>query len=310
MLARASGFVVLVTLLLAVTAVTGVSAPSGIYRGFYWDTGRPPRDALLVSLSGDAEQLVSDWVESTSRHWKERGEYPGLPARTLVLESIASMIVYGGSMGDEIGICSFSGSARGFFWSQPFVDLLRAYEAGQIELSSEQLSSIAIHEPAGLLAVQCVPKSWVLHVYLASRILPPDLNACQIVVEGKQYVLVRTARDRSDLVEYRDCRFAVTDTTVASLGPVEDDLGLLLLHAKGYAPYVYDTRLEFGLAGDESLDGGDALRLELRDGAVLFLAISLSEGCATVRKTGGDSTSLVGRDRDFTPVQITWSTDE
>jgi hypothetical protein len=102
-----------------------------IYKGFFWNNPLEEVLALKPLCRVEGQQLEA-LEEALVIHMKQSsgaGSVQGIPDRTLLLPDHGVRIVYGGSMGREIGIHSLDGSSRrGFFHSDEFLELLRRAE--------------------------------------------------------------------------------------------------------------------------------------------------------------------------------------
>jgi len=103
-----------------------------VIEGFFWEL--PLKEVLsshqpLVVLEGDRLERVRLLLQKHLPNLSSHGWYPGIPDRTLLLESDGVRLVYGGSMGDEVGVRSIDGKRTvGFFRSKRFVSLLSEAE--------------------------------------------------------------------------------------------------------------------------------------------------------------------------------------
>jgi hypothetical protein len=302
---RSTALVVALVVLGAGLSSAGVE--SGVYRGFFWRAWNPPADSLAVSISESEESNIVQSLDSHSASWSERNEYPGMADRTLVLSSRDMKLVYGGSMGDEVGVFSLTGELIGFFWSDSFVSLLQRFELGSAGLTEEELSSVGVHDPKGFLAVQYLPVRWILLAYIACHVLPASAGACEIAEGEERFTLTRDTEASPQTVEYHDCRMAVTDSTVVSLGPVDESFSFLLMSsARGFAPHVYDIRREFGLAGDGRFEDIERLVLKSPEGRQLVLGITGEDGRFAVTHLEGDATEFFGGGASEFEAAVTW----
>jgi hypothetical protein len=104
-----------------------------IYKGFFWNC--PIQEVLgqkpLCKIKGRQLDALETALSFHMEQEREASEFPipGIPDRTLLLPSRALRIVYGGSMGPEIGLHSLDGEERrGGFHSYEFLNLLREIE--------------------------------------------------------------------------------------------------------------------------------------------------------------------------------------
>ena len=102
-----------------------------IYRGFFWNNPLEEVIALkpLCRVEGRRLEALEEALVLQMKRSSGVGCVPGIPDRTLLLPSLGVRIVYGGSMGPEIGLHALDGSARrGFFHSDEFLNLLKGIE--------------------------------------------------------------------------------------------------------------------------------------------------------------------------------------
>ena len=102
-----------------------------IYKGFFWNC--PLQEVLaqkpLCKVEGRQLEALETALSLHMEQMSGAGWIPGIPDRTLLLPSRGLRIVYGGSMGPEIGLHSLDGEKRrGFFLSEEFLRLLRGIE--------------------------------------------------------------------------------------------------------------------------------------------------------------------------------------
>lgn len=110
---------------------THENSSGSIYSGFFWEeplafvlSHRP-----VVILRDQQYQEVQRIVHACLTRLSANGWYPGIPDRTLVLPVDSLRLVYGGSMGDEVGFRSIDGTITlGFVLSQQLVSLLKGAE--------------------------------------------------------------------------------------------------------------------------------------------------------------------------------------
>ena len=107
--------------------------PSGaIYAGFFWDEPLvevSSKSRVLGDLKDGRLERVRELLQNELPGLSPHGWYPGIPDRTLLLPADGLRLVYGGSMGDEIGVRTIDGrTTRGFFRSEALVSILRRAE--------------------------------------------------------------------------------------------------------------------------------------------------------------------------------------
>ena len=104
---------------------------AAIYKGFYWNNPLSEVLALkpICQVEGRQLEALKTSLDLHLQRLDGSGRIPGIPDRTLLLPSFGIRIVYGGSMGPEIGLHSLDGEVRrGFFYSDEFLTLLRRIE--------------------------------------------------------------------------------------------------------------------------------------------------------------------------------------
>jgi hypothetical protein len=102
-----------------------------IYHGFFWRDPLPEVLSRVAPCDLSSEQVAQLHTALLPhlRQLSPHGWIPGIPNRTLILPELGIRLVYGGSIGTEIGIRSLDGQeTKGFFLSQGFFDLLCALE--------------------------------------------------------------------------------------------------------------------------------------------------------------------------------------
>jgi hypothetical protein len=97
-----------------------------IYKGFFWDD-IPTSEYIIKDLTPEESQEIERVLSPFWKNLSPHGWYPGIPDRTIWFYEAGIRIVYGGSMGDEVGI---TGSMHGFFISKDFIELLNHIEYG------------------------------------------------------------------------------------------------------------------------------------------------------------------------------------
>jgi hypothetical protein len=106
------------------TSNIALSNTGAIYKGFYWAVEMPAAGSLLAELKVEDVKRIGQLLSRNLASLSPHGWYPGIPDRTLVLSVPGIKIVYGGSMGDELGVCSIEGEILGFFRSSELVNLI------------------------------------------------------------------------------------------------------------------------------------------------------------------------------------------
>lgn len=108
------------------------SSSGAIHEGFFWDQPLAEmsfKSRVLAVLAEDRLDEVRRLLQQELTELSPHGWYLGIPDRTLLLPGDGLRLVYGGSMGDEIGVRTMDGkSTRGFFRSEKLVSILRRAE--------------------------------------------------------------------------------------------------------------------------------------------------------------------------------------
>ncbi len=107
------------------------NSSGAIYSGFFWEEPLPfvLSHRPIVILRDQQYQEVQHIVHANLTRLSANGWYAGIPDRTLVLPVDSLRLVYGGSMGDEVGFRSIDGTTTlGFVLSLQLVSLLKGVE--------------------------------------------------------------------------------------------------------------------------------------------------------------------------------------
>jgi len=102
-----------------------------IHEGFFWKETLSQMSSThrIAVIRGEALAQVRQSIRKQLDALSPHGWYPGIPDRTLLLPDDGLRLVYGGSMGDEIGVRTLDGkTTRGFFRSEKLVSILQDLE--------------------------------------------------------------------------------------------------------------------------------------------------------------------------------------